>query len=632
MELYKGFIKTKDKKAAERFKNRTNYKTYEEVESLDEFAGVLAQDVILIDIDDEVQAEKLAQIIEDEQIDCRIVTTNRGKHFLFKNTGVSKCYTHVKLACGLTADIKVGSKNSYEILRYGGKDREIEWGDYSNYPHDIVSELPKWLYPIPNTTYDFIELEEGDGRNQTLFNYILFLQSHDFSVEDCRHTIRRINRYILKSPLSEDELDVILRDDAFSKPIFFKGATFLFDKFATFLKNNHHIKRINNQLHIYKDGIYVPGLSEIEGAMIQHIPDLNQSKRKEVLSYLDVILRDNTELSSSDYVAFRNGILNIKTKEIVEYSPDIVVTNKIDWDYNPHAYDELLDSTLNKISCYDSEIRQMLEEMVGYCFFRRNELGKAFILSGEGSNGKSTLLNMIRHLLGKNNCSSLDLKKIGDRFSTVMLFGKLANIGDDISSEFLADVAEFRKVVTGDSIAAEQKGQPKFDFEPYCKLIFSSNSIPRMGKGKDFNAIKRRLIIIPFNARFSKDDPDYVPYISDRLKTQQAMEYLILLGLKGLDHILENRGFTESEASRRELTEYEITSNPIVGFMSEYDEGDIINQPSTEIYQLYILYCNDNKLSAIGRRQFVTQLCKQLNLTSKQLRIDNERVQVLVKK
>lgn len=632
MELYKGFIKTKDKQAVERFKNRTDYKTYEEVETLDEFAGVLAEDVILVDIDDEVQAERLAQIIEDEQIDCRIVTTSRGKHFLFKNNGVSKCYTHVKLACGLTADIKVGSKNSYEILKYGGKERDIEWGDTSNYSHDNVGELPKWLCPTPNNKYDFIELEDGDGRNQTLFNYILFLQSNDFSVEDCRDTIRRINRYILKSPLPEDELEVILRDESFSKPIFFKGVTFLFDKFAMFMKNNHYVKRINNQLHIYKDGIYVPGLAEIESAMIQHIPDLNQSKRKEVISYLDVILRDNTEVSSSDYVAFRNGILNIKTKEMVEYSPDIIVTNKIDWDYNPYAYDELLDSTLNKIACEDHEIRQMLEEMVGYCFFRRNELGKAFILSGEGSNGKSTLLNMIRHLLGKNNCSSLDLKKIGDRFSTVMLFGKLANIGDDISSEFLADVAEFRKVVTGDSIAAEQKGQPKFDFEPYCKLIFSSNSIPRMGKGKDFNAIKRRLIIIPFNARFSKDDPDYVPYISDRLKTQQAMEYLILLGLKGLDHILENRGFTESEASRKELIEYEITSNPIVGFMAEYDEGDIINQPSTEIYKLYMLYCNDNKLAAIGRRQFVTQLCKQLNLTSKQLRIDNERVQVLVKK
>lgn len=625
MELYKGYIKTKNKKAAEKFKDRTDYKTYEEVQGFDEFAGVLGSDTILIDIDDANQSEILAHMVKEEKLNCKVIATTRGKHFLFKNTDISKCYTHVKLACGLTADIKVGVKNSYEILKVDGVERPTEWET------GVIDTVPKWLYPTERNTYEFLNMEDGDGRNQTFFNYILFLQSSDFSNEEVRDTIRKINHYVVKNSLSDDELEVILRDEAFNKPIFFKGATFLFDKFATYMKNNHHIKRINNQLHIYKDGIYVPGLVEIEGGMISHIPDLNQAKRKEVLSYLDILLRDNTPVSSADYIGFRNGILNIKTKELIEYTPDIIITNKINWDYNPHAYDELLDQTLNKISCNDAEIRSSLEEMVGYCFFRRNELGKAFILSGEGSNGKSTLLNMVRGLLGRNNCSSLDLKKIGDRFSTVMLFGKLANIGDDISSEFLADVAEFKKVVTGDAIAAEQKGQPKFDFDPYCKLIFSSNSIPRMGKGKDFNAIKRRLVIIPFNAHFSKEDPDYVPYISDKLKTQSVMEYLIVLALKGLDRILENRTFTESEASIKELEEYEMTSNPIVGFIAEMDEDQIINQPSTDVYNSYIAYCNDNKLSAVGRRQFVNQICKQMNLTSKQMRVQNERVQVLVR-
>lgn len=78
--------------------------------------------------------------------------------------------------------------------------------------------------------------------------------------------------------------------------------------------------------------------------------------------------------------------------------------------------------------------------------FRRNELGKAFILTGSGSNGKSTFLNMLKHMLGRRNVSVLELKKLNDRFSTVMLFGKLANIGDDISDEFITDAAIFKKL------------------------------------------------------------------------------------------------------------------------------------------------------------------------------------------
>ena len=57
--LYKGYIKTKGKKAIEAFKDRTKYRTYDEVKNLEGFGGVLADDTILIDIDDAEQSEIL---------------------------------------------------------------------------------------------------------------------------------------------------------------------------------------------------------------------------------------------------------------------------------------------------------------------------------------------------------------------------------------------------------------------------------------------------------------------------------------------------------------------------------------------------------------------------------------------
>lgn len=181
---------------------------------------------------------------------------------------------------GITTDGKVGANNSYEILKSGGVERPILY----DFPEGEIQELPKWLTPV-KSNYDFPNLGEGDGRNQTLFNYILTLQSDDFTKEEARECIRLINRYVLKKPLSDKELDVILRDDAFKKTSFFRGKTFLFDKFATYLKNNNHIVKINNQLHIYKDGIYVSGAGEIEGAMIKLISNLKRAWRSEVLSY-----------------------------------------------------------------------------------------------------------------------------------------------------------------------------------------------------------------------------------------------------------------------------------------------------------------------------------------------------------
>ena len=132
-------------------------------------------------------------------------------------------------------------------------------------------------------------MDAGDGRNQALFKYILTLTSNDFSVDDTRECIRILNRFVLKEPLSDDELEVILRDEAFQKPVFFCDKTFLFDRFATWLKNNENVVSISNQLHIYQDGIYQVGYKAIETAMISQIPNLKKTQRREVLEYMELI-------------------------------------------------------------------------------------------------------------------------------------------------------------------------------------------------------------------------------------------------------------------------------------------------------------------------------------------------------
>lgn len=627
--FFKGYVLTQDKKCIEKFKNRTDFKTLEQVQPYPEYAGILAPDAVLIDIDDMEQSEILFKMCDEQNIRCKILKSRSGMHFLFKNTKVEKCFTKARLACGIVADIKSGFKNSYEVLKIDGKEREVL---YDIFEDEEYQELPKWLFPI-RSTIDFINMEAGDGRNQALFNYILTLQSNDFSVEEARETIRLTNKYILKDPLSDDELDVILRDEAFAKPVFFKGATFLFDKFAVFLKNNHHIIRINNQLHLYKNGIYVAGQAEIESAMISHIPQLNKAKRSEVMSYLDILIRENTPAASANLIAFRNGLYDIYTDEFVPFSHEHIITNKIEWDYNPNAYYDLTDEVLNNIACDDPDIRSLLEEMVGYCLFRRNELGKAFILTGSGSNGKSTFLNMVKTMLGKRNLSVLDLKKLGDRFSTVMLVDKLANIGDDISDEFVTDAAEFKKIVTGETIDAEQKGQPKFDFEPYVKLIFSANNIPRIGKGRDSGAILRRLVIVPFNAKFDDSNPNFKPFIGDSLKGQESMEYLIQLGIQGLKRVLINRKFTTSQKIQDELDEFEESNNPILGFFKECQNEDFIfeNEPTNKVYKRYQEYCIANTLTPLSNGEFSKQVKKHFDFAIISKKIQGKKYRIFVK-
>lgn len=621
--LYRGYIKTKDKKANQKFTGDAPLLTLKQAQKLDEYAGVLERGIVLIDIDNLEQSELLMDIVENLQLDCKVIDTTRGKHFLFRDTEgrIEKCGTNLKLACGLTADVKTGNRNSYELLKFDGEERFCEWDA------DEYQEVPNFLLPV-KTNIDLFDLKEGEGRNSTLYKYILTLNSMGLSKDETREILTIINTYIFDEPLSDDELETVTRDEAFPKDTFYDGRVFSHEKFARFLLANDHIKRINGQLHIYVDGCYETGHNRLESAMIKYLPNLKAAHRTEVLKYLELICPESEKTSSADLICFKNGIYHISTGELTELTPDVVVTNKIPWNYEPSAYSELADKTLNKLACGDLEIRALLEECIGYCFYRRNELSKAFMLTGERSNGKSTFLDMVKNVLGQENYSALDLSELDERFSVATMSGKLANIGDDISDEFLSgrSVSLFKKIVSGNQVKAEYKGQDAFFFNPYVKLLFSANDIPRI-RDKT-GAVLRRLVIVPFRAKFSKSDPDFDPYITHKLQAREVMEYLITLGIHGLHRILENNGFTECELVTQELKDYELTNNPLLMFLKETGEAEILNHSTAEVYRLYRLFCSENGFNEITRANFTKEVNQRLKCETKNARISGKVVKI----
>ena len=624
-ELFRGYVPTKNKRATVKFKDSPPL-PFEQVKTLDEYAGVLNDDTVLIDVDDKAQSDILMDIVEALQIDCRVYQTTRGRHFLFRNSQrIKKCATGTNLAIGLKSDIKVGV-NAIEVLKFNGQERFIEW-DVPDESHEYAV-VPKWLLPVKTNT-DFLSMAEGDGRNQALFNYILTLQSEGFTKDECRECIQLMNKYILKKPLSEGEINTILRDDAFAKPIFFEKKQFLFDKFANYLISNCHIAKINGQLHIFKDGYYKFGYDEIQKKMIELIPNLKESQRSEVLKYLELIAPEKN-VSNANYIAFKNGVYNILTDTIEPYTPDIIITNMIPWDYNPRAYHELADKTLDKIACHDADIRALFEEYIGYNFYRRNELGKAFIFTGDKSNGKSTFLDIMMVLLGEENTSALDIRELGDRFSTVMMFGKLANIGDDIGDEFLSGTAVslFKKIVTGNRIKAEHKGQKAFDFSPYVKLSFSANEMPKM-RDKT-GAVIRRLVMIPCDAQFSKDDPDYRPFIKYELIERQSIEYFIKIGIEGLKRVLANNRFTEPAKCVERLHEFELENDNFLQFVSELTVDEVDGRITNEVFLRYTSSLTGQQV-AINKFSFSKRICKHFDLRTVQKKIDGKVCQIFMR-
>ena len=624
LNLYKGYVPTSGKMATMPFKDKTSAEllTLAEAQKFNEYAGILADDTILVDIDTEKETEIMMKVVQSLGLKCKVLKSRSGGHFLFKVDKPMPNRTKVHLGIGIVADIKGCGRASYEVLKIDGKERDVlyDTGEYQL--------LPKYLYPV-KTNMNVLDLAEGDGRNNALFSYILPLQQNEFTIDECRECIRVINQFVLADPLSEEELSMVVRDGAFNKPTFFTSkGVFLFDKFAKYLKQAENIIKINGKLYIYRDGIYESGDEQIEVAMIEHIPNLSRSKRQEVLAYLGLLVSKESGIADANLIAFKNGVLNIADGSFSDFSPEYVITNKIPHNYNPDAHSDLLDGVMRKLACGDEDVYKLLYQSIGYCFYRRNELRKSFFLLGEKRNGKSTFLDMVGTLLGEDNTANLDLCEIGDRFRTAELTGKLANIGDDINDEWVSNTAIFKKVVSGDTVTAERKGKDPFKLRSFAKFFFSANSLPRLGRGKDSSAVLDRLVVIPFDAKFSKDDADYDPFIKYKLRGEDVMEALIANAVPALIDVLAEQEFATCEKVKKNLEEFEKSNNPILEFFAELDEADYLHEPIKEVYQRYNVFCIGNNLQAMSALEFQKQMKKQYSVVVKTIEKDGKKRRV----
>jgi len=635
MKLFKGYILSKGKEPLSSIKNG---EYLAEPPENHDYVGVLKEGIIQLDFDDEDTSDKVMKIVNEYKLKCDVLKTSRGVHLYFMNDEHTKSQSvGIFNAMGLKCDIGLGTKSRVVPLR---TTRQIETNrivDGVTTP-SLVSEtktrewlqtytelepIPPFFRPMSKIDYRF---DETESRNQTLFEYILQLQFKAYTKDEVRKVIKVINKYMLYEPLSDREIDIITRDEAFTEELFYgEKGKFLHHRFGDYMLANSNILLIDNQVHIYTtDNLYSNDAMEFEKQMLQKIPSLKDNQRKEVYKYIALKVRKKGEFSNARYVGLKDTILDIQEMTEFEYTPKWIINNKIPFNYNSNAYSEVMDKTLNNVACHDPQIRKLLEEMIGYTLYRANTMQSCFILTGEGSNGKSTILNIIKRLLGKGNYTSLDMRELEETFKPAEMYNKLANIGDDISNKYMENSSVFKKVVTGESFIAQKKyGQP-FELECYATQVFCANELPQVSDKSD--GFSRRIVIVPFNAKFSKDDVDYDPFIEDKLLADESVEYLLKIAIEGLRRVLINRKFTKSDVGEKEKQEYNMLNNNVLEWLDT--KPLIVNNAISEIYLQYKVWCGESGSHPVKKLNLSKTIRKELGLVSKTKTIDGKSVRI----
>jgi putative DNA primase/helicase len=244
----------------------------------------------------------------------------------------------------------------------------------------------------------------------------------------------------------------------------------------------------------------------------------------------------------------------------------------------------------------------VIEELFGYCLLRQYPIQKAFLLVGEGSNGKSTLIELLRAFLGRGNSSSLSFQELEeDKFARADLFAKLANLSADIPSKAMHHVGLFKMLTGGDEISCDRKFRDRIRFVNFAKLVFSTNRPPKVYNEDSF-AFWRRWVIIDFPNQFT-DNAD--KHLLAKLTTGSEMAGLLNLALEGLQRLLKNGDFSYQSSPEEVAERYLTLSDPVLSFVNDCCEleAEAITEKGN-LYEAFTTYCKERQVSLISKESF----------------------------
>ena len=314
------------------------------------------------------------------------------------------------------------------------------------------------------------------------------------------------------------------------------------------------------------------------------------------------------------FIPVENGVLDISKNsvELINYSKKFYFTKKLFVIYDPIAECPKFQKFLKEI-LPEEKSRLQIQEMFGWTLWRNYTHQVAFMLVGEGSNGRSTLLNVLGHLLGNENVTSIPLHELcKNRFATAELYQKFANIAPDISKGKIEDSSSFKTLTGGDLLKAERKFCNPFYFVNYAKLIFSANKLPYTTDRS--YAYYRRWMLIFFNIRFGDDGLPKDIKILEKITTPEEMSGILNWSLEGLKRLNEQGDFTERMSVEATRDYYNKLLSPTYSFIidniMETDEPDDFI-PKSYLWQELLDYCEKNQLPKPTSQKKVAYVMKK---------------------
>lgn len=545
-------------------------------ESFKDAGWILEDNDYVIDVDT-LDKELIKKIIIAFDIKTQTVWTDRGVHFYFKKPDDFKRGANRISPLGFPYEIKHKGNTKAVTIKRNGVLREIE--------NKGIREDAPYIFNSNKQFDTLLGICEGEGRNNKLFK----LRTQLTGVREWRKILNFVNENIFAEPLPDKEMQELTREMSLDSEEITEYEV------ATWLMNELNFVQYGQRYYFKVDGEYTFEESLLQKKVYEKVGRQKSRYVDEVIKQMEYRCK-KIDQATVFPIKFRNGYL--KDGEFIDLVTDSFSPYMIDIEYEEEVEKvEVVDNYIDHLTGHDKDYRNLLLEILGHTLIVDPEfkrlLAKFFIFIGDGGNGKGTLLQIIKTILGSKNASGMSISELSDERYLPSFKGKLANLGDDIQDQAIDDrnMKVLKNISTCDYISTRELYKSAEDMYFTGSLIFTSNHMLKSWeKGESY---KRRVLWLPMYTKVKKKDPKFIT----NLTTEKALKYWIKLIVDGYKRLYQNGGFTESKVVEDFNVSYHEENNPALIYLEDYDREYLNRKAVGDVYDNYEQWCKENAVN-----------------------------------
>lgn len=438
--------------------------------------------------------------------------------------------------------------------------------------------------------------------------------------------------------IEEEKFDI---KNFFENPDKLQG--FIPNRLGNVIKSMFYFKtpRDTQEIYFYNDGGYLPqGDTKIRETIRKILGDKTKDfcVKETISSIRETTYIDRKEINKhKNYLCLKNGLFNTDIMKLEQHNPDIITTVKLPITYDPKANCPKWKEFISDVAY--PEDQPVLQEFFGYCLYLDYFIRSIFVLVGDGGNGKTVFMKVLESFLGVENISGVSMQDFSkDRFAKARLFGRLANICDDLPAKTIYDTGVIKQLTGGSLIEAQHKFKARFNFTNFAKVIFATNKLPEI---KDRSrAIWDRIKTITFPYEFVDNPTESyqkkkIPRdkFLKQLTSPQELSGMFNWAVDGLKRLLKQGDFSYSKSHEETREEYERKANVVKAFHDDkilYVSDNMENK--RDGFAEFVTYCKERGLPIVSYDVFckrILELCG-VRITESRPLIGDKRSRVWV--